>query len=201
MLNLRIVIKILGILLFSHQITNAKVADQWEVDFSCVSHSINLGSAENINIFIYNLNKERLMESNGIIRVVSSDPRTVEVSKIISPDEIREGRWSGSFTAVPISLNSARVWVEIEMRPKMCSIIERSHNSMEINVLRNHNIININRWFSPQFRFYFMHISFVVLNVAFGAALDINKLKAILQYPIGPCVGFMFDLLLYPLVC
>lgn len=180
---------------------NAEDADKWEVEFSYSTQSINLGEPEDINLSIYNLNMQRLTESNATIQVISRDPGIMKISKIISLDEINDGRWNGSFTAIPNTLGIANVFVEIVfLHAESCSIIEVSPKSMEIKVLRNHNIIDINRWFSPQFYFYLMHIFFVLGNVAFGAALDLDKLRAIFQYPIVLFVIFLFDFFLFPFV-
>lgn len=194
-------LRILALGIFLLHFANAEDTDKWEVEFSCSTHSINLGVPEDINLSINNLNTIRFTESNSTIQVVSRDPGTVEISKIISLDEINDGRWNGSFTAIPNALGTANVFVEIVfLRAESCYIIEVSSKSMEITVLRNHNMIDINRWFSPQFCFYLMHIFFVLGNVAFGAALDLGKLKAIFQYPIVLFVIFLFDFFLFPFV-
>lgn len=189
-------------LLISVQFTSGEDSDTWIADFNSTNKtSIILGEPKQIQLFLDNLNLACLKESNAIIRVVSRDPGIMEISKIISLDDIDDGKWSGNFTVVAKTLGSANVVVEIEFqRPNKCTIIEVSSESLEIEVLRNHNIINIDHLFSPHLYFYFRHIFFVFLNAACGAALDLDKIKAILGYPVGPCVTFVFDFILYPIV-
>lgn len=194
-------LRILALGIFLLHFANAEDVHEWEVEFSCSTYSINLGIPEDINLSIYNLNTTRLTESNATIQVVSRDREIVGISKIISLNEINDGRWNGSFIAIPNNLGTTNVFVEIVfLRTESCSIIEVSSKSMEIIILRNHNMIDINHWFSPQFCFYLMHIFFVLGNVAFGAALDLSKLKEIFQYPIVLCVIFLFDFFLFPFV-
>lgn len=187
----------------SVQFTRAEDTNKWNVTFNNIvdnEFAISLGLFGDINLSIDNLNESRLKESNATIRVVSHDRKIVEINKIISLDEIQDGRWNGNFTVVPVTLGITNASVEIVFPNSKPSIIEVSSESMEITVLRNHYLIDLNQWFSPQFWFYTMHVFYVLINVAVGASLKLDEMKAIARYPVGPFLCFLVHLVLFPFV-
>lgn len=191
-----IIISFVGVVfLISNHLANAQSVAEWEADFHHELHAIDLGEEVDLNLNLKNLNTSHLIELNAVIRVVSSHPEYLQVSKIIPLDEIENGEWSGSFKAVAITLGCSNISVEIIGSN---NFREQSSAHLEITVYRDYSLIYnlIDAALLQNFDLIFK----IVLFTLFGLALNLSKVKDAFRNPSALGIGFFWDLLLLPLV-
>lgn len=181
--------------LVSNHLANGQSPAEWRADFYYAFHSFSLGDETDFNLYLKNLNTTRLVELDAVIRVVSSHPDYVQVTKIIPLHEIVDSRWNGSFTAVAVGVGLSKISVEITASN---SFWERSSAYLELMVNRNPLIIVtlLEDVFSRNFSLVLDILVFII----FGLALKLNEVKDAFNKPIGLAIGFVWDLLLLPMV-
>lgn len=162
----------------------------WTVEFDQI-HIIYMGRLKNFNFTINNLNKTELIESVATIKLVSSNPEIVHVSKIVPLDEINEDSWRGTSTVQPVSLGSANISVQITR-----------HSEIEVSSEKMTIIVDRKPIFDPASR-YFLHVNRIFdisLSFIFGTALNVKNLKNMIKTPFGAVFSFLLNFTLLPLV-
>lgn len=162
--------------------------NEWNANFEPSNITVHMNDVKALNLTLNQLDTVNLVKNNATISVVS-DTKILQVSKLISLDEIVNGSWSGSFNVSAIFLGNANVFVRIEQNGS----IELSRNLLPIVIIREERLIDT--------IFTISVASLVsILYINFGAALDLAKLKNILLKPIGPTIAFFGQFLFLPLV-
>ena len=125
----------------------------------------------------------------------SSDPDAVKVYNTIHLSDTGNA-WKGFQVEMQaLDLGKANISVEIT-RNDRAQVLD---HHVAVSVIRNHLIKN----FKPQnvlFYLKFMQYFYILMNMCFGAALDVKKLKAILRNPVGPSLALISNFVILPLV-
>lgn len=190
-----LIFSVVIVLTISSHFTSAENEIEWEAKFDRNVMSMNIGEPDEFLLLLKFLKKSQSEKANTTIRLVSSHPEIVQVLKTIPLSEVSD-LWNGFHVEIqPVGLGKANVSVEITRN----DTIEMPDNHVEVSVTRSHMI----KKFKPQnvlFYLKFMQYFYILMNVCFGAALDVKKLKAILANPIGPSLALISNFVILPLV-
>lgn len=130
-----------------------------------------------------------LIAANATIRIVS-DNNILEVNRQIPISEVKNGQWSGPFNVSATFLGRAQVYVHIEHKGN----VSQSTESLPVVIIREERLIDT--------LFTISVASLVsILYINFGAALDLQKVRAAFVRPIGPCLALFCHFLVLPVVC
>lgn len=188
---------VVALFAISNQFADAENEFELEVKFDREFMHIFIGESNEIMLLLKRENISRSeLQSNATLRLVSSNPEVVQMSENFIQLTESGDVWNGfPFGFHPVGLGNANISVEICRKNKK-EIIDKH---VSILVTRNHMI----KKFKPQhvlLYLKFMQYFYIVMNVCFGAALDVKKLKAILRNPIGPSFAIISNFIILPLV-
>lgn len=172
--------------------THTKDDFTWEANFENTTHSIYMGDSKNINLTINILYKVDLIASNSTIHVFS-DSNILQVTKLTPGNEINGDKWNGFFTIDAIFIGIANVSVEIIQQNQR---VHRSSQQIRINILHKSILGGV---FMKYFHICVL-IFYFVMYINFGVVLELSKVKAIIQKPLRPCIAFICNFILSPLV-
>lgn len=179
------------LLVFCH-FSHAQDDSAWEVEFENSKYSIYMGDSKNISLSLTNLNNADLIEANATIRIVS-DSNILKVTKEIPLSEIEGDKWSGNFTIDAVFIGIANLSVEIVWDNDR---IEKSLRQVRIVILHKSIL-------GPVFMKYFKICVlwfYFVMYINFGVILELDKVKTIVRKPLRPCIAFVCNFVLSPLV-
>lgn len=182
-------------LICTTQLIYAENEAKWFVRFKPVWGEVNLRVNTDFELTIHNVSSD-ILQSNAIIRLVSSDTKKLKVSKIIPLYAFENGTWHGIFTVTPVQLGKANIYVQIDYGNK----IEISYRMMSIFIRRNRIDVDLDESIFSGFTYYFIHFFYILLNITLGAAFNLKKLKAIIRMPSGVGIAFLLNLCILPLV-
>lgn len=116
----------------------------------------------------------------------------VESAKINISQSSEQGNWNGSFVVHALFLGNPDVFVEL-LDPDG-NVVEESAQQLPVVVIRRDELID---------HLFVASVATLVsiLYINFGAAINLQKLRAIVTRPIGPIIGFGSQFILMPLVC
>lgn len=179
-------------LALSSQFISAENEVEWELKFDRDNILMNIGESDNFMLLVKFL---KAGPSNATIRVFSSDPEAVKVYHTIHLSDTGNA-WKGFQVEMQaLDLGNANISVEIT-RNERAQVLD---HHVAVSVTRNHLI----KKFKPQnvlFYLKFMQYFYILMNICFGAALDVKKLKAILRNPVGPSLALISNFVILPLV-
>ncbi|XP_055299083.1 uncharacterized protein LOC129566843 [Sitodiplosis mosellana] len=178
-------------LVISSQFTSAENEVEWQAKFDREFMIVMLGEPDE---FVLLLKFLKTGPSNATLRLVSSNPDVVQVYKTIPLGEAGEVWKEFQVDIHPLGLGNANITVEITRKGKK-DILD---NHMAVSVTRNHMI---KKFKAQNVLFYLklMQYFYILMNICFGAALNVKKLTAILRNPIGPSLALISNFVILPL--
>lgn len=162
------------------------ITAKWSAKFEPKNITIHMYDAASIHLTITGLDTINVKNSSIYLK---SDVDIINVNKTIDNNEIQNGNWTGTFQIDAIFLGSGNVYVMIEENGSKIQSDER----LPVIIKRTHRLIDTLFIVS-------VAVLVTILNVNFGAALELDKLKRIFLKPIGPVIGLFCHFLFMPLV-
>lgn len=156
--------------------------------FEPTSLTVHMKQTETANVTISGL--PTTLSTGSYVQITSNDHQLADVHKEIQPNEITNGRWSGSFDVTGVFLGQPSVFVEL-IQPN--TMPERAAEFLPLTIIRQDRAID--HAFTGS-----VIVLVALLYVNFGAALDVTKLKGIIKKPVGPVIGFCGQFIVMPLV-
>lgn len=163
---------------------------KWTTTFEPNNLTLNMHDSRVVNLRLAEFsNLPDLIAANATIKVVS-DNDILEVNRQIPISEITNGQWSGQFNVSASFLGRAQVYVHIEHRGN----VSQSAESLPVVIIREVRLIDT---------LFTISVATLVsiLYINFGAALDLQKVRAAFVRPIGPCLALFCHFLVLPVVC
>lgn len=189
---IKILFSVVILLALSSRVISGENEVEWEVKFDRDYIKMVIGESDNFMLLVKFL---KTGPSNATIRVFSSDPDAVKVYKTIHLSD-NGNAWKGFQVEMQaLDLGNANISVEIT-RNDRAQVLD---HHVAVSVIRNHLI----KKFRPQnvlFYLKFMQYFYILMNMCFGAALDVKKLKIILRNPVGPSLALISNFVILPLV-
>lgn len=143
-----------------------------------------------VNVTLSGLNVADLIATNASINIVSDDNVLEVIGGNIPLGKISElGQWSGSFDVSATFLGRAQVNVRIVRN----GITYQSPESLAIIIIREERLVD--KLFTAS-----VATLVSILYINFGAALDVQKVRAAFVRPIGPSIALFCHFLLLPVV-
>lgn len=179
-------------LAFFSQLAFAENEVDWEAKFDREYMHVLIGEQDEFMLLLKYLKPG---PSNATIRFISSNLDIVQVYKMIPLSEPVNMLHGFHVEIQALGLGNANISAEIT-RNGTKEILD---NHLTVSVTRNHLI----KKFKPQnVLFYLKCIQYfyILMNICFGAALDMKKLNAILKNPIGPSLALISNFVILPLV-
>lgn len=172
-------------------ITAAVHADndiKWSTKFEPNNFTLHMHETQSVNVTLAALSVADLIATNATIKIVS-DNDILEVSRQIPLNEIKNGEWSGQFNASAAFLGRAQVYVHIERNGS----VSQSNESLAVIIIREERLID---------KLFTISVATLVsiLYINFGAALDLQKVRAAFVRPIGPLIALFCHFLVLPVV-
>lgn len=160
----------------------------WTTKFEPNNFTLHMHDTRNVTLTLMALNEPDLIATNATIKIVSDNDILV-VNRQIPLNEIKNGQWSGQFAVNAAFLGRAQVYVRIERN----GIVSQSPESLAVVIIREERLIDL--------LFTISVASLVtILYINFGAALDLQKVRAAFVRPIGPSIALFCHFLVLPVV-
>lgn len=161
---------------------------EWTCLFVPKKFTVHMLDTRIVNLTLTGLNLADLIATNATIKIVS-DNDILQVERQIPLNEIHDGQWSGQFNVSATFLGRAQVFVHIVRRENVI----KSKESLAVIIIREERLIDT--------LFTISVASLVsILYINFGAALDMQKVRAAFVRPIGPSIALFCHFLILPVV-
>lgn len=162
------------------------ITAKWSAEFEPTNITIHMHETVSINLTLTGLDTINVQKSKIYL---ISDTNVFHVNKQINNSEIQNGKWTGDFKIDAIFLGSGYAQVMVDEN----GLKEPSDERLRVIIVRQQRLIDTLFTVS-------VAVLVSILNVNFGAALELDKLKGILKKPIGPAIGLFCHFLFMPLV-
>lgn len=161
---------------------------KWSTKFEPNNFTLHMHDTRSVNVTLAALREADLIATNATIKIVS-DNDILAVNRQIPLSEITNGQWSGQFNVSAAFLGRAQVYVRIQRNGS----VSRSTESLAIIIVREERLID---------KLFTISVATLVsiLYINFGAALDLQKVKAAFVRPIGPSIALFCHFLVLPVV-
>lgn len=159
---------------------------EWTAEFNPKNVTVHMHETVSINLTITGLDSLKIRNSSIYLQ---SDADIIRVNKIIDINQIQNGKWTGKFDVDAVFLGSGNVFVIIEQNGSQ----NKSNERLPVIIIREQRLIDTLFTVS-------VAVLVTILNVNFGAALELDKIKGIFLRPIGPVIGLFCHFLFMPLV-
>lgn len=126
---------------------------------------------------------------NHSFHLRSENTNLVNVKDNIHWNDAYSSQWMGQVTVSGVFLGQAKV--HVYRVDDITNATQRSNNSITVTVIREVRMID--HVFTGSVA---LLVSLLYIN--FGAALDLNVLRGILSYPVGPLIGFVTQFFVMP---
>lgn len=161
---------------------------KWTTKFEPNNFTLHMHDTRIVNLTLATLNVPDLIATNATIKIVS-DNDILEVNRQIPLTEIKNGQWSGQFNVSAAFLGRAQVYVHIVRNGN----VSQSSESLAVVIIREERLIDT---------LFTISVATLVsiLYINFGAALDLQKVRAAFVRPIGPTIALFCHFLVLPVV-
>uniref|UniRef100_A0A336MLN3 CSON002840 protein n=1 Tax=Culicoides sonorensis TaxID=179676 RepID=A0A336MLN3_CULSO len=163
----------------------------WKATFSPQKVQTIMDSMNYTTLTLENIPPELIVNDVAEMQLVSQFPDRVGVEKKFQEIKVLQNTWSGNVTVRGVFLGQSEVYVELKVPGQ--NKTERANEVLDVVVTRHKRIID--HIFTGT-----VALLVSILYINFGAALDLDKVKGILVKPIGPCIGFVGQFVLMPLI-
>lgn len=189
---------VMGIfLLLSNPFISAASEFKWEVSFDENVKEMVVGEVQDFQLSFKTFNTSELKGYQSFY-IKSTDYMIAHVFEVIHLDDIVKNSWRMNFTINPMRPGSAKIFVDT--LDNFVNGIKRENNSVSMKFIVHRNLKSLE---SKNALIYLDALSIsilLVLNVCFGASLDIRKINAIFRKPAGIILAFALDFIILPLV-
>lgn len=193
------VVYFVGLLLLFTKLTRAEDEPNWEFSFDESLKEMVVGEAQDFQLNFKILNISQLNGHIQFFYLKSSDYSIAHFFDVINLNGIKENVWNRiNFTINPQRPGTAYVYVG---EHGYSSIINDDKNftySMKVIVHRNLSLLE-----SKNALIYlgtFNTAIFIILNLCFGASLDIRKVNEIFHKPAAMILAVVLNIIILPLV-
>lgn len=155
-----------------------------------------MGEQTDVNVTLFNLNKDELIETQAKIRLVS-DSSILNVAKTIPTSEINGGGWHGSFRIEAVFIGGAKVYAEIARQNNDVCYLERSKKFLRVQVIRKAPL-----WmYKVEYYEIYETTLYLLTRLALGMVIDWHVIRDIFTHkPIGIGTSTFFTAIFMPLV-
>lgn len=163
--------------------------------FDPSSITINTANYRNVKLELSDLRDYEILKVNdkSYLSLQSSDEKVARVEnrdKIIFVKSPNQESWEADFNVSGVFMGSSEIFVMLNLGGNESNFLE---NSLSVTVIRQ-------KIFIDDLFLYSTVIFLTVVNVNFGAALNMSNLKEILKSPIGPAICCVGQFVFMPLI-
>lgn len=172
-----------------------EIQPDWMVRFPIDSLTLEAGNRAELVFQLVGLDTIHLLETKAEIRVISSHPDIVYVSKVIPLDEIDDGIWIGLLGIFPVAIGTAEIYVEICIGTE----IEKSSQTLNVTVEKSElsTIESIVKYLIGEDVSQILH---VLLFFNFGIMINLKNVKTVFRKPYGIIIALVLNVLMIPVV-
>uniref|UniRef100_A0A336M0W0 CSON009876 protein n=1 Tax=Culicoides sonorensis TaxID=179676 RepID=A0A336M0W0_CULSO len=163
----------------------------WKATFNPHKVQTIMDSSNFTTLTLENIPPELIVNEVAEMQLVSQFPDRVGVDEKFQEIKVLQNAWSGNLTVRGVFLGQSEVYVELKVPGQ--NKTERAKEVLDVVVTRHKRVID--HIFTGT-----VALLVSILYINFGAALDLDKVKGILVKPIGPCIGFVGQFVLMPLI-
>lgn len=186
-------------LLFTNQLTCAADESKWEYNFDESQKEMVVGEAQDFQLNYKISNISELKGHISFFYLMSSDHSIAHFFDAIPLRDIEENVWNRkNFTVNPSKPGTIHIYFGQHGYSPIIKRLTNSTKSMKIVVHRNLSSLE-----SKNALIYLdaFNISiFIILNLCFGASLDLRKVNGIFSKPAGIILAFVLNIIILPLV-
>lgn len=186
-------------LFFTNRLTNAVDEAEWEFHFNENLKEMVAGEAQDFEISYRIFNRSQLKSHISFFYLKSSDDSIANFFEPFAFNDIKKNEWNRlNFTINPIRPGTAHIYFSQHDYSSTTEDVKNFTTSMKIIVHRNFSLLE-----SKNAMIYldtFNTVIFLILNLCFGASLDIRKVNSIFKKPAGMILAFVLNIIILPLV-
>lgn len=184
-------------LILSNRFISVASEFKWEASFDESVKDMIVGEKQDIQVNFTTFNTSEFKKTD-LIYIQCTDWMIANVFEVFTLDEVVKHSGRMNFTVNPKRPGTAEIFVDVlDMHE---SVFKRGNDSVAMKIIVHRNLKSIE---SKNALVYLDAVSaciVLVLNVCFGASLDIRKINAIFRKPSGIVLAFALDFIILPLV-
>uniref|UniRef100_A0A336MKF8 CSON002840 protein n=1 Tax=Culicoides sonorensis TaxID=179676 RepID=A0A336MKF8_CULSO len=158
----------------------------WKATFNPQKVQTIMDSMNYTTLTLENIPPELIVNEVAEMQLVSQFLDRVGVDEKFQEIKVLQNTWNGNLTVRGVFLGQSEVYVKLKLPGR--NETQKAKEVLDVVRIIDHIFTGT------------VALLVSILYINFGAALDLDKVKGILVKPIGPCIGFVGQFVLMPLI-